>query len=160
MKRQENFKNQVRSIYKVLVVSLIMVFLIGILGIIYMVSPSSFSFKSDRPDTKMITVTEEEDDWDKVENGVHLRTGLKEADGLMAVVNNCTNCHSAQLVIQNRMSRERWVETIRWMQETQNLWDLGNNEEVILDYLVTNYPLLKKGRRENLTDIEWYTLNE
>ncbi|MDX1362922.1 hypothetical protein [Arenibacter latericius] len=162
MKGQENFRNQVKGIYNVLVVSCIMVFLIGILGVIYMVSPSSFSFKTDSPKTEMITVTEEgdEDNWDKIEDGVHLRTGLKDGEGLMTVVNNCTNCHSAQLVIQNRMNREKWVETIRWMQETQNLWDLGKNEEVILDYLVTNYPLLKKGRRENLTNIEWYTLNE
>ncbi|MGB5820395.1 MAG: monoheme cytochrome C, partial [Saonia sp.] len=75
-------------------------------------------------------------------------------------VNNCTNCHSAKLVTQNRMNRERWIATIRWMQETQNLWDLGNNEEIIVNYLVTNYPPKKKGRREILTDIDWYDLQE
>jgi len=70
-------------------------------------------------------------DYDKIENGVHLRTGLAEGEGLMLVVNNCTNCHSAKLVTQNRMSKELWLATIRWMQETQNLWDLGLNEEPI-----------------------------
>ncbi len=99
-----------------------------------------------------------DDDFDKIENGIHLRTGLIAADGLTEVVNNCTTCHSAQLVTQNRMSRERWVATIRWMQKTQNLWDLGANEEIIINYLVTNYPPLKKGRRAALTDIEWYAL--
>ncbi len=102
----------------------------------------------------------ENSDPDKIENGIHLRTGLIEAEGLTEVVNNCTNCHSAQLVIQNRMSAERWAATIRWMQETQNLWDLGANEDIIINYLVTNYPPEDKGRRAVLTDIEWYELEE
>ena len=55
------------------------------------------------------------------------------------------------------MTAERWDETIKWMQETQNLWDLGENQEVIVNYLVTNYPPKKSsGRRANLTNIEWY----
>jgi hypothetical protein len=76
----------------------------------------------------------------------------------MEVVNNCTNCHSAKLITQNRMDREGWATTIKWMQETQNLWELGENEEVIINYLVTNYPTVSKGRRQNLEGIEWYEL--
>ena len=95
-------------------------------------------------------------DEDAIENGIHIRTGFVDAEGLMTVVNNCTNCHSAKLVIQNRMNRARWEATIQWMQETQNLWDLGGNKEIIVNYLVTNYPPIDKGRRENLTNIEWY----
>ena len=102
----------------------------------------------------------EHPDPDKIENGIHLRTGLREAEGLTEVINNCTNCHSAQLVIQNRMSEERWAATIRWMQETQGLWDLGKNEEIIINYLVTNYPPEQKGRRQILADIDWYELKE
>ncbi len=98
------------------------------------------------------------DDWNRIENGIHVRTGLKEDEGLMTVVTHCTACHSAQLVIQNRMNEERWNATIRWMQETQNLWDLGENQKVIVDYLVRNYPPTVKGRRENLKDIDWYEL--
>jgi len=102
-----------------------------------------------------------EDEYDNtIENGIHLRTGLVDAEGLMIVVNNCTTCHSAQLITQNRMTAERWNETIKWMQETQNLWELGSNQEVIVDYLVTNYPQPKKGRRMVLKDIEWYELEE
>lgn len=162
MKEHDNFKKQIRSIYNVLLVSCIMVFLVGILFVAYMVSPSSFSFNTDGPDTELVTLPleDEEDDWDKIEDGIHIRTGLKDAEGLMVVVNNCTNCHSADLVIQNRMNGEMWIETIRWMQETQNLWDLGKNEDIIINYLVTNYPSINKGRRENLSGIEWYTLNE
>ncbi len=100
------------------------------------------------------------DDWNRIENGIHVRTGLKEDEGLMTVVTHCTACHSAQLVIQNRMNKERWNATIRWMQETQNLWDLGENQEVIVDYLVRNYPPTEKGRRENLKDVDWYELKD
>lgn len=92
-------------------------------------------------------------------DGVHVRTGLKEAQGLNMVIAHCTACHSAQLIIQNRMSEERWRATIRWMQETQNLWDLGDNQDVIINYLVENYPVQKVGRRKNLENIEWYDLN-
>lgn len=101
-----------------------------------------------------------EDNPDRIENGIHVRTGLVEAPGLMETVNNCTTCHSAKLIIQNRMGPERWHATIRWMQETQNLWDLGANEEIIVNYLVANYPPPKKGRRSVLTNIDWYELKE
>ena len=96
----------------------------------------------------------------EIVDGIHLRTGLKEGEGLMTVVANCTACHSAQLIIQNRMNKERWDATIRWMQETQNLWDLGDNQEIIVNYLVKNYPVNSKGRRGNLQDIEWYELSD
>ena len=99
-----------------------------------------------------------EEEWDKIENGIHVRTGLKDAEGLMTVVSNCTSCHSAKLLTQNRMSAARWDETIKWMQETQGLWELGGNKEIIINYLVTNYPFKKKGRRPKLENIEWYEL--
>jgi hypothetical protein len=35
---------------------------------------------------------------------------------------------------------------------------LGDKKDVIINYLVDNYPVEKKGRREPLTDIEWYPL--
>lgn len=91
-------------------------------------------------------------------DGIHKETGLKDAAGLTTVIQNCTNCHSAKLIIQNRMSKADWEKTIDWMQETQNLWDLGSNEEVIVNYLVSNYPIIKKGRRQNLNEIDWYDL--
>ncbi len=97
-------------------------------------------------------------DEDKIENGIHIRTGFKEGKGLQEVINNCTNCHSSKLVIQNRMNEERWNATIKWMQETQNLWDLGENQKIIVDYLVANYPPIEKGRRATLQNIEWYEL--
>ena len=104
-----------------------------------------------------VLISEVIDD-DKIENGIHVATGLKDAPGVDLVIQNCTNCHSAKLVTQNRMSKERWNATIRWMQKTQNLWELGDKQEIIVDYLVANYPVEDKGRRASLADIEWYKL--
>ncbi len=159
MENKEKFKEQVRSIYRLLT-TLMVLFVITALGVIYLISDPTLSFfKAEEAPQEYVAVPAE-DDFDKIENGIHVRTGLKEGEGLMTVVNNCTNCHSARLVMQNRMNEERWIATIRWMQETQNLWDLGKNEEIIVNYLVTNYPPKKKGRREILTDIQWYELED
>ena len=161
MEDYSNFKQQARAIYRLML--LVLFFMtITAAGVIYLLSdPDLSSFRSNAPDSEYVEVElPEEEDFDKIVNGIHQRTGLKEADGLMAVVNNCTNCHSALLITQNRMDRDRWLTTIRWMQETQNLWDLGKNEEIIINYLVSNYPQEKKGRRANLKDIEWYDYQE
>ncbi len=159
MEEHDKFKAQIKSIYRLLS-TLLILFAVTALAIIYLISDPSLSFfKNAEPIPEYVTL-ENEDDFDKIENGIHLRTGLKEAEGLMTVVNNCTNCHSALLVMQNRMNEERWIATIRWMQESQNLWDLGKNEDIIVNYLVTNYPPTKKGRREVLTNITWYELQE
>ena len=57
-------------------------------------------------------------------NGIHVETGLIEASGVELVIQNCTSCHSAKLITQNKMNLSGWHSTIRWMQETQSLWDL------------------------------------
>lgn len=105
-----------------------------------------------------VAIVEAPEDPDLIENGIHMRTGLLEAEGMMSVVTNCTSCHSAKIITQNRMSAERWNETIKWMQETQGLWDLGGNQEIIVNYLVKNYPPTSKGRRMILENIEWYEM--
>ncbi len=157
MEDHKKFKQQVRALYRLLV-GLIGLFAVAVFSVLYLLSNPNL-FEKSKPEAEYVAVVEE-DDYDKIENGIHVRTGLVEAEGLMAVVNNCTNCHSAKLVTQNRMNKERWIGTIRWMQETQNLWDLGQNEDIIVDYLVTNYPPSKKGRREVLKDIGWYVLKD
>lgn len=95
-----------------------------------------------------------------ISNKVHAASGLKEGAGLQVVVANCTACHSARLITQNRATKEGWKSMIKWMQQTQGLWPLGKNEEIILDYLAKNYPPTKKGRRANLENVEWYVLEE
>lgn len=98
-------------------------------------------------------------DLDKVKNGIHIATGLIAANGFKLVKQQCLGCHSAKLITQNRMNRATWKETIEWMQATQGLWDLGQNEAPILDYLAINYAPKKVGRRQNLEVAEWYLLD-
>ena len=85
---------------------------------------------------------------------------LISSEGVEVVRANCTSCHSAHLIVQNRATREGWESMIRWMQRTQNLWQLGANETIILDYLSENYAPEEKGRRTPLDNIEWYELKE
>ncbi|MBK8503783.1 MAG: monoheme cytochrome C [Saprospiraceae bacterium] len=131
-----------------------------ILASIYLIIKTLPGGKNSEEKVQTITGLQEGDDFDKIENGIHLRTGLIDAPGRIETIGNCTTCHSSKLIIQNRMDKEHWAATIRWMQETQNLWDLGANEEIIINYLVTNYPPKKKGRRANLEGIEWYELRQ
>ncbi|GGZ36849.1 hypothetical protein GCM10007049_32780 [Echinicola pacifica] len=97
---------------------------------------------------------------DLVKDGVHVATGFVAKDGYETVIANCTNCHSANLITQNRGDEARWRELIAWMQETQGLWDLGANEDIIVSYLSEYYAPVQRGRRPNLQDIEWYPLND
>ncbi|MTI37982.1 monoheme cytochrome C [Fulvivirga lutimaris] len=157
MSEKEKLTSLVKIIYQLTVLALVLVIAFGSFLIYYKVDPSLSAL---RPEQQQVAVATPNVDDNKIENGIHIRTGLVEAEGLMTVVNNCTNCHSSKLIIQNRMNAERWNATIKWMQETQNLWDLGENQEVIVNYLVTNYPPKKKGRRENLSNIEWYELED
>ena len=149
-----NFKDQVTSIYRLLLVFFTFLIIV-VLGFSIFLNEY---YKE--PIQEDFTMTPVEVDEDLIENGIHVRTGFVVDEGLMTVINNCTNCHSAKLVTQNRMSKERWIATIKWMQETQNLWDLGGNEEIIVTYLAKHYAPVKKGRREGLTNIEWYDLEE
>ena len=61
--------------------------------------------------------------------------GLPADDGVDLVLENCTACHSTEIIRENHMSRKAWDETITWMQEKQGLWELGKNRKIILDYL-------------------------
>ncbi|MCI0655259.1 MAG: hypothetical protein L0Y39_12405 [Methylococcaceae bacterium] len=84
---------------------------------------------------------------------------LKSAPGYEIVQRECTLCHSEKLITQTRASRDGWTETIRWMQETQNLRKFSVHEEkAILDYLTENYAPLSQGRRPPLMIREWYVL--
>jgi len=153
MSEQNKFWKSSRRIYRFLIVVCVLALVSGI--VIFYLNDGG----TDIDENGENEYTTFSDDYpDRIENGIHVRTGLKDAPGLQETVNNCTSCHSAKLVMQNRMSAERWHATIRWMQETQKLWPLGENEDIIVDYLVTNYPPKNKGRRENLTDVDWYEL--
>jgi hypothetical protein len=95
----------------------------------------------------------------EVVNGIHQPTGLIVDTGVTEVMITCGACHSLSLVTQNRATREGWKDIIVWMQETQKLWDLGQKEDIILDYLAKNYAPKDEGRRKTLVVEEWYQLN-
>lgn len=161
MENHEKFRKTAKQVSKLMYLVFFVFILIGGFLVYIMIDPSLSAFKKNDSDGTYVSASEQDEiDFDKIENGIHLRTGFVEGDGLMLVVNNCTSCHSAKLVIQNRMSKEQWSATIRWMQETQNLWDLGQNEEAIVNYLATHYAPKKGGRRQNLSNIEWYNLEK
>ncbi len=87
-------------------------------------------------------------------------TGLIVSQGLDLVTAHCTGCHSSKLITQFHTDRKGWLEKIRWMQQKQKLWDLGDSEPKILDYLAKNYPATEKvNRRVALKNIDWYKLN-
>ena len=157
MNKEEAFRVQVRKLYRSLTLFFALFVIAGGGIVYYMYNPDGLDFNSKSDTIVAVPIDEDED---RIEKGIHVRTGLVEAEGLMTVVNNCTNCHSAKLVTQNRMTAEGWNTTIKWMQETQNLWNLGGNQEIIVNYLVANYPPIAKGRRMILTDIEWYELKD
>lgn len=143
-----------RIIYQVNLVLKTAVLAIGIL-LVVMIYFASEVFMDKQPDVEAYTIEE----IPEVVDGIHSETGLIDGAGLQLVIQNCTACHSSKLIIQNKMNHAGWLSTIKWMQETQNLWDLGANEELILEYLATNYAPQKKGRRANLDNIEWYELD-
>lgn len=161
MSDKQKLREQIRTIYRSLLAFLGVFGIIGVALLVYIKYPGVFSSTTKTTtEVPAYTAIPEDEDFDKIVDGIHVKTGFIEAEGLMETVRNCTNCHSSELVLQNRMSKERWVATIRWMQETQNLWDLGGNEEIIVNYLVTNYPVIAKGRRAPLTEIQWYDLED
>lgn len=153
MSENNDSKGGGQDVYRVALVLFSSVIVIVLFSIFHtMIVPELFDLQP--PKTSVV----ENDKEVEFKDGIHLRTGLIEAQGVMTVIGNCTSCHSSKIILQNRMSAESWNTTIKWMQETQNLWDLGENQEIIVNYLVTNYPIEDKGRRENLSDIDWYEL--
>ncbi|WP_394750360.1 monoheme cytochrome C [Spongiimicrobium salis] len=155
MSSEENFRKQVKALYHRIILLFCGIGIIFI-GALYLQQRTSGIPKLDTPEESILLKIPSEEL--QIENGIHTPTGFKNGTGLTQVIQNCTNCHSSALVIQNKMSREAWGSTIKWMQETQNLWDLGEDEAIILDYLATYYAPDQKGRRENLSDVDWYEL--
>ena len=77
---------------------------------------------------------------------------LIEAEGDMRVRAHCSGCHSLRLVTAQRGDRRFWLDTIRWMQRTQKLWQIPPAQEnAILDYLATHYDEQAWGRRPPLS---------
>ena len=79
------------------------------------------------------------------------RTGLVIDDGWVLVNGHCGACHSHKLVTAQRGDADFWLGIIRWMQRTQNLWQLPpEQEKTIVDYLARHYNETEWGRRPPL----------
>jgi|GEM_PF-702799 len=89
-------------------------------------------------------------------------TGLAIDPNLMLVKAHCTGCHSPKMITQVRLKRDQWQERIRWMQRNHKLWDLGEAEKTVLDYLEKHYSPSKTAysRREALRNVKWYKLEK
>jgi hypothetical protein len=86
-------------------------------------------------------------------------SGLVIDETMPIVKGQCTACHSSKLILQSHFDRDKWIERIRWMQRTQKLWDLGETEKPILDYLTKYYgavPIPFDGRRFPLPSQTWH----
>lgn len=148
-----DFQKQIKSLGRLLVVFALLVVLL-FLGILYIRNNS----KAIGPEADYEVLPSVEQSAIKLDEETIANSGFVDDKGVSSVIQHCTPCHSAKLVTQNRMSRDGWETTITWMKETQNLWDLGDNHESIVDYLAKNYAPERKGRRQKLTNIEWYEL--
>lgn len=91
---------------------------------------------------------------------VDAETGLALDETMPIVKGQCTACHSSKLILQSHFDRDKWIERIRWMQRTQKLWDLGDTEKPILDYLTKYYGPIERpfdGRRLPLDPPKWHS---
>lgn len=78
-------------------------------------------------------------------------TGLILAPGWEMAAAHCGACHSHALVTAQRGDAEFWRSTIRWMQQTQNLWQIPDaQEQELIAYLEVNYNETDWGRRPPL----------
>ena len=83
---------------------------------------------------------------------VSAQADLKAGEGMELVQGHCSACHGVSLVTSQRGDRKYWLNLIRWMQQTQNLWEIPAQDETqILDYLSKHYAESEWGRRPNLS---------
>ena len=87
------------------------------------------------------------------------QSGLIIDSGFAVVKKQCSVCHSAQLITQNKASYQGWLATLRWMQKKQGMQSLSQQTEaLILNYLAKNYAPEQTGRRKPLVVEQWKKL--
>ena len=65
--------------------------------------------------------------------------GLPAGEGREEVLYSCASCHSIQTVVQQKLDRAAWDETLVWMVEEQGMAELEpGKRQLILDYLSTH----------------------
>ncbi len=130
----------------------ILLSMVLLVGVINFTHSYSRPIKIDKPVTNLLRPVSIKDSLDQ-------KTGLIVAPGFAVVSTTCIRCHSPKLITEKRATREGWLATIRWMQQTQGLWDLGPQEPIVLDYLAKNYAPKNEGRRPLLKTTAWYKLD-
>lgn len=81
------------------------------------------------------------------DDAVDPASGLVIDTGWELTQAHCAGCHSAKLVTQNRLDQGGWEDIIRLMQAEHGLWDLGDAEPVIIDYLSRHYGAAQRAFR-------------
>lgn len=51
----------------------------------------------------------------------------------------CSGCHSLQIVMQQRASKDRWATLLEWMETKQNMPSLEEDEAAVLAYLAEHF---------------------
>ena len=65
--------------------------------------------------------------------------GLPAGEGREEVLYSCASCHSIRTVVQQKLDRAAWDETLVWMVEEQGMAELEpGKRQLILDYLSTH----------------------
>lgn len=151
-------KEQLRVLlknFKKIRVLLILFSLFYLISLYLLTHPDTFRKQQEVSEITQVSIVKPE-----VENGIHLESGLIAKGDYLLVVTHCGGCHAHSLVSQNKNTVQGWEEVITWMQETQGLWELGNDHNKIVKYLGTYYAPENTGRRKNLKIQEWYVLND
>ena len=66
--------------------------------------------------------------------------GLPPGDGRQEVYGICSACHSLMIVKQQRLSKEAWLEVLKWMTEKQGMPPLPPETlELVSGYLAEHY---------------------
>lgn len=66
--------------------------------------------------------------------------GLPHADGYEGIAIYCSACHTLEIVMQQRASRERWDYMLEWMTKEQNMPPLPDDQKTkMLNYLSENF---------------------
>ncbi len=82
---------------------------------------------------------------------IHEPTGLVKTPGWELARAHCGACHSHRLVTTQGGDQAFWLKTLRWMQNTQNLWPIPEADETaLINYLARAYPSKEAGRRPPL----------
>ena len=121
---EQKFIRIIQTVFSFTVVILLFTMVLGIIGIYFLRNPESL-YTQQSVGTNPVEVSTSKDIF---VDSIHTATGFIQGEHLELVIANCTGCHSAKLIIQNRATEAGWKGMIKWMQRTQNLPDLGENE--------------------------------